>query len=256
MDLSTIFGMVLAITSISVGDILEGGNPLHVIHISSVLIVIPTALFSAVTATNKKYVKAAFKELKVAFKGSGVDMSKRISEMVEYSTLARKNGILSLEQKAAQIDDEFLKTGLSMLVDGQPIDEVKENLDLAIETTEEYYHECGHFWIKTGESCPTFGLVGAVMGLMLALQLLDDPAAMAAGIAGAFTATVTGIMGSYAFFGPWGQKILGNAKDIVKEKTMIIEALVGIAEGANPRSLEAKLFNFLDKNEPRVSQFN
>lgn len=94
------------------------------------------------------------------------------------------------------------------------------------------------------------------MGLMLALQLLDDPAAMAAGIAGAFTATVTGIMGAYAFFEPWGQKILGNAKDIIKEKTMIIEALVGIAEGANPRSLESKLFNFLDKNEPRVSQFN
>ena len=84
----------------------------------------------------------------------------------------------------------------------------------------------------------------------------DNPAAMAAGIAGAFTATVTGIMGAYAFFGPWGMKIIGNAKDIVKEKVMILEALVGIAEGANPRSLEAKLFNFLDKNEPRISQFN
>ena len=238
MDLSTILGMVLAVTSISVGDILEGGNPLHVLHISSVLIVIPTAMFSAMTATNKKYIKAAFKELKIAFKGSGVDMSARINELVEYSTLARKNGILSLEQKAVAID------------------EVKEHLELSIETTEEYYHECGHFWIRTGESCPTFGLVGAVMGLMLALQLLDNPAAMAAGIAGAFTATVTGIMGAYAFFGPWGMKIIGNAKDIVKEKVMILEALVGIAEGANPRSLEAKLFNFLDKNEPRISQFN
>ena len=102
-------------------------------------------------------------------------MSARINELVEYSTLARKNGILSLEQKAVAIEDEFLKTGLSMLVDGQPIDEVKEHLELSIETTEEYYHECGHFWIRTGESCPTFGLVGAVMGLMLALQLLDNP---------------------------------------------------------------------------------
>lgn len=255
MDLSTIFGMLLAVVSISVGDILEGGNPLHVIHISSVLIVIPTAIFSAMTATNKKYIKAAFKELKIVFRGSGINMQKRITELVEYSILARKNGILSLEQKASQIDDEFLKNGLNMLVDGQPIDEVKENLELYVDTTEEYYHECGHFWVKVGESCPTFGLVGAVMGLMLALQLLDDPAAMAAGIAGAFTATVTGIMGSYAFFGPWGQKILGNSKDVIKEKMMIVEALVGIAEGANPRSLEAKLFNFLDKNEPRTSQF-
>lgn len=256
MDLSTILGMVFSITSISVGDILEGGNPLHVLHLSSVLIVVPTAMFSSMTATNKKYIKAAFQELKLVFKGSGVDMGARIAELVEYSTLARKNGILSLEQKAVAIEDEFLKTGLSMLVDGQPIDEVKQHLELSIETTEEYYHECAHYWIRTGESCPTFGLVGAVMGLMLALQLLDNPAAMAAGIASAFTATVTGIMGAYAIFAPWGNKMLGNSKDIIKEKVMILEALVGIAEGANPRSLEAKLFNFLDKNELRNSQFN
>ncbi len=256
MDLSTLLGMLLSIASISVGDILEGGNPLHVIHISSVLIVIPTAVFSSVTATNKKYVKAAFGELGLAFKGAKVDMAARISELVEFSTMARKNGILSLEQKVAAIEDEFLKTGLNMLVDGQPIDEVKGNLELAIEQLEEYYHECGHFWIRAGESAPTFGLVGAVMGLMLALQLLDNPAAMAAGIAGAFTATVTGIMTAYAFCGPWGTKIMANAKDIMKEREMIIEALVGIAEGANPRNLEAKLFNYLPKGAPRVSQFS
>lgn len=256
MDLATILGMVLSITSISVGDILEGGNPIHVLHLSSFLIVVPTAMFASVTATNKRLVKSAFKELGVVFKGANVDFVKRISELVEYSTIARKDGILALEQKAAAIEDEFLRSGLSMLVDGQPIDEVKSNLELAIETMEEYYHENAHFWIRTGESCPTFGLVGAVMGLMLALQLLDDPAAMAMGIAGAFTATVTGIMGAYAFFGPWGNKMLNNAKDIIKEKNLIVVALIGIADGANPRNLEAKLFNFLDKTQPHTSQFS
>lgn len=255
MDISTLLGMLLAITSISTGDILEGGNPLAIIHISSVLIVIPTAMFSAMTATNKRFIKAAFKELKITFKGPGVDFNKRIAELIEYSTIARKDGILALEQKAAAVEDEFLRNGLSMLVDGQPIDEVKDSLELAADTLEEYYKECGKFWEKTGESCPTFGLVGAVMGLMLALQLLDDPAAMAMGIAGAFTATVTGIMGAYAFFGPWGAKLISNASDIIKEKNLMIEALVGIAEGANPRNLESKLFNFLDKSQPHESQF-
>ena len=220
------------------------------------MIVIPTAMFSSMTATNKRYVGPAFKELGLVFKGAGVDLNKRIEELVGYSQVARKDGILALEAKAANIDNEFLKTGLSMLVDGQPIDEVKENLELEMEVTEEYYHECAHFWIRTGESCPTFGLVGAVMGLMLALQLLDNPQAMAAGIAGAFTATVTGIMGAYAFFGPWGNKLINNSKDIIRERALIIEALVGIAEGSNPRNLEAKLFNFLEKSQPRVSQFN
>ena len=119
MDISTILGMVFSITSISVGDILEGGNPLHVLHLSSVLIVVPTAMFSSMTATNKKYIKATFQELKIVFKGSGVDMGARIAQLVEYSTLARKNGILSLEQKAMAVEDEFLQTGLNMLVDGQ-----------------------------------------------------------------------------------------------------------------------------------------
>ena len=190
MDLATILGMVLSITSISVGDILEGGNPIHVIHLSSFLIVIPTAMMASMTATNKRYVGPAFKELGIVFKGAGVDLNKRIEELVSYSTIARKDGILALEQKAQGVENEFLKSGLSMLVDGQPIDEVRENLELELETTENYYHECAHFWLRTGESCPTFGLVGAVMGLMLALQLLDNPQAMAAGIAGAFTATV------------------------------------------------------------------
>ena len=248
MDLATILG-------ISVGDILEGGNPIHVIHLSSFLIVIPTAMMASMTATNKRYVGPAFKELGIVFKGAGVDLNKRIEELVSYSTIARKDGILALEQKAQGVENEFLKSGLSMLVDGQPIDEVRENLELELETTENYYHECAHFWLRTGESCPTFGLVGAVMGLMLALQLLDNPQAMAAGIAGAFTATVTGIMGAYAFFGPWGNKLMNNAKDLIKERELIIEALVGIAEGANPRNLEAKLFNFLEKSQPRTSQF-
>ena len=255
MDLATILGMVLSITSISVGDILEGGNPIHVIHLSSFLIVIPTAMMASMTATNKRYVGPAFKELGIVFKGAGVDLNKRIEELVSYSTIARKDGILALEQKAQGVENEFLKSGLSMLVDGRPIDEVRENLELELETTENYYHECAHFWLRTGESCPTFGLVGAVMGLMLALQLLDNPQAMAAGIAGAFTATVTGIMGAYAFFGPWGNKLMNNAKDLIKERELIIEALVGIAEGANPRNLEAKLFNFLEKSQPRTSQF-
>ena len=255
MDLATILGMVLSITSISVGDILEGGNPIHVIHLSSFLIVIPTAMMASMTATNKRYVGPAFKELGIVFKGAGVDLNKRIEELVSYSTIARKDGILALEQKAQGVENEFLKSGLSMLVDGQPIDEVRENLELELETTENYYHECAHFWLRTGESCPTFGLVGAVMGLMLALQLLDNPQAMAAGIAGAFTATVSGIMGAYAFFGPWGNKLMNNAKDLIKERELIIEALVGIAEGANPRNLEAKLFNFLEKSQPRTSQF-
>ena len=256
MDLSTILGMVLAVTSISIGDILEGGNPIHVIHLSSFLIVMPTAAFCAMTSTHKKIIKAAYKELKIVFKGANVDLPARIAQLVEYSIIARRDGLLALESKTNEIDNEFLKNALMMMVDGKSFDEIHESLEIQTEQLEEHYKECGEYWIRFGETCPTMGLVGAVMGLMLALKLLDDPQAMAAGIAGAFTATVTGIFGAYALFGPWGNKMRANGMDLVKEQVVITEGIKGIAEGANPRDLEAKLFNYLGHDDPHISQFD
>ena len=248
--------MLLSVTSISIGDILEGGNPLAVLHISSILIVIPTAMFSAMTSTNKHFVKGAFKELKLVFKGSGVKLGERITQMTEFSMTARKDGLLALEGKIAEVDNSFLKGAMMMMVDGKGLEEIKESCEIQMDLTEEYYKECSEYFIRVGESCPTFGLVGAVFGLMLALQLLDDPKAMAEGIAGAFTATVTGIFGAYACFGPWGAKIKGNAHDIILEQRMMLEGIAGIAEGANPRDLEAKLMLFLPHGDKFVSQFD
>ncbi|TKX29267.1 flagellar motor protein MotA [Campylobacter sp. MIT 12-5580] len=255
MDLTTILGMILATASISVGDILEGGNPLHVIHISSLLIVIPTAAFCAMTATHKKIVKAAFSELKIVFTGAKVNLGERIAQLIEFSIIARRDGLLALESKTNDIENEFLRNALMMLVDGKSFDEIRETMEIQTEELEEHYKECGEYWLRFGETCPTMGLVGAVMGLMLALQKLDNPQEMALGIAGAFTATVTGIFGCYALFAPWGNKMRANGMDLVKEQRVITEAIKGIAEGANPRDLEAKLFNFLSHGDVRISQF-
>lgn len=256
MDLSTILGMVLAVTSISVGDILEGGNPLHVVHLSSFLIVMPTAAFCAMTSTHKKIVKAAYKELKVVFKGSGVNLPERIAQLIEFAIIARRDGLLALESRTSEIENEFLKNAMMMLVDGKSFEEIHESMEIQTEQLEEHYKECAEYWIVFGETCPTTGLVGAVFGLILALKLLDNPQAMAAGISGAFTATVTGIFGAYALFAPWGKKLKANGMDFVKEQIVITEAIKGIAEGANPRDLEAKLFNFLSHDDPRISQFD
>lgn len=256
MDLTTILGIVMATASISIGDILEGGNPLHVIHISSVLIVIPTAMFSSITGCHKKAVKAAFKDIKIAFTGVKVNLAERIAQIIEFSLIARRDGLLALEGKTAEIENEFLKNAVMMLVDGKNWDEIKDTMEIQTEELEEHYKEAAEYWIITGESCPTFGLVGAVLGLMLALQKLDNPQEMAMGISGAFTATVTGIFASYALFQPLGRKLKANGMELIKEQRVIIEGVKSIAEGMNPRDLEQKLFNFLGENEPRISQFD
>lgn len=255
MDLTSLLGLVLAIGSISLGDILEGGNPLHVIHLSSCIIIIPTTLSAAMVSTHASAVKAAYKEIKLVFLGAKIDLNETIKNVIELSSLSRRDGILSLEGRAAQIEDDFFREGLSMVIDGRDAKSVKEDMEIKIEQLEHYYHTAAHYWITAGESAPTFGLVGAVLGLMLALQKLDNPTEMAMGIAGAFTATVTGIMCAYGIFGPWGNKLKANSHDIIQEKLVIMEGVIGIANGENPRNLEAKLLGFLRPGQPKISQF-
>ncbi len=241
MDLSVLIGMIGGLTSISIGDILEGGNPLHLLHFTSFLIVIPTAMLSVVTATEANTVKAAFRELKIVFKKLPINFEARIDELIEYAIVVKKQGVLALEKDIQNINHDFLKEALSMVVDGSKEEQIEESLEPIIEETEHYYHGAAHYWMLAGETAPTMGLVGAVLGLILALQKLDNPAAMAAGIAGAFTATVTGIAGSYMFLGPWGHKMKAKGHLVVKEQQLILAAVKGMARGDAPGELKLKL---------------
>ena len=241
MDLSVILGMLGALASIATGDIMEGGNPAHVIHITSLIIVIPTAMFAAATSTESHAISAAFKELKMVFKKSPINYEARIDELVEYAIIVKKNGVLALEKDVQLIEDEFLKEALSMIVDGSKEEQIEESLEAIIEETEHYYHGAAHYWLLAGETCPVMGLIGAVLGLILALQKLDNPKEMAEGIAGAFTATVTGIAGAYMFLGPWGNKLKNKAHVVIKDKKLILAAMKGIAKGDAPGELKLKL---------------
>lgn len=255
MDLTVILGLVIAVASISIGDIIDGGNPLHIIHIASLIVIFPTTMAAAAVATDGEFVKGAFKNLGMVFKKSPVNLEERIKEIVDLALMARRDGLLSLEKRVAELDNEFLKQGLSMAVDGNEIDTIEATLEAVIEETEHYYHGCGHYWILAGETSPVMGLIGAVLGLILALQKLDNPAEMAQGIAGAFTATVTGIFSSYVLLGPWGRKMIAKSHHIVKEQKVMLEGIIGIVHGDNPRTLEAKLLNYLSPAEEKHSQF-
>ena len=255
MDLTTILGILGAMASISIGDLMEGGNPAHVVHITSLIIIIPTTLLAAMVSTDGEHIKGAWKNVGMNFKKSSVNLEERIKELVELALMARRDGLLSLEKRVSELDNEFLKQGLSMAVDGNEIDTIAETLEAVIEETEHYWHGCAHYWILAGETSPVMGLVGAVLGLILALQKLDNPAEMAQGIAGAFTATVTGIFGAYVLIGPMGAKMKAKSHHIVKEQKVMLEGIIGIVHGDNPRTLEAKLLNFLSPAEEKHSQF-
>lgn len=255
MDFSSILGILIAIASIAVGDMLEGGNPLNLVHFSSVVIIVPTTLAASMSAVHFAHVKAAYKELRVVFFGAKTNLNDTIRILVEFSTIARRDGFLALENRVSQLDNDFMREGLSMVVDGKDLKTIQQEMEIQIDRLEEYYQSASHYWTLSAESSPTFGLVGAVMGLTLALQKLDNPSEMAAGIAGAFTATVTGIMCAYAIFGPIGNKMKANSKDIIMEKIVIAEGVAGIANGDNPRNLESRLLSYISPGSPKISQF-
>lgn len=245
MDLSVILGMVIAVASIATGDLMEGGNPVHVLHITSFIIVIPTAMAAAAVGTDSHMISAAFKELKIVFKKSPIDLQERINQIVKFAVIVKKDGVLALEKEVQLLDDDFFKEAMSMVVDGSKEEHIEEFLDPIIEETEHYYHGASHYWLLAGETCPVMGLIGAVLGLILALQKLDNPAEMAAGIAGAFTATVTGIAGAYLFLGPWGNKLKNKSHDFIKDKRVILAGAMGIARGDSPGVLESRLVNLI-----------
>ena len=151
MDLTVIIGMLGALASISIGDLMEGGNPAHVIHITSLIIVIPTAMFAAATGTESHAISAAFKELKMVFKKTPVNFEERIDELYEYSVLIKKNGVLAIEKHVQSTEDEFLKEALSMVIDGAKDEQIEEQLESIIEETEHYYHGASHYWLLAGE---------------------------------------------------------------------------------------------------------
>lgn len=245
MDLTVIGGMVLAISMIAIGDTLEGGNPIHLLHYTSVMIVVPSALFATMAATHGHFVKGAYKNLGFVFKKSNINYEKTIEQLYDFAIIARRDGLLKLEAEINNVDNEFLKKGLDLVVSGVSIDVIRQTLEIEMEETEHYYHGCGHYWVLAGETCPVMGLIGAVLGLILALAKLDNPQEMASGIAGAFTATVTGIVSSYIIFGPIGRKMIAKSHDIIKQQTIILEGLVSLVSGDNPKMMRAKLYNYI-----------
>ena len=245
MDLTVIGGIILALACIAIGDTLEGGNPAHLIHFTSILIVVPPALLSAMVGTHAHFIKGAYSNLGTVFKKTSTDYEKTIEQLYDFAIIARRDGLLKLEAEIVNVDNEFMRKGLDLVVSGVNVDVIRQTLEVEIEETEHYYHGCGHYWILAGETFPVMGLIGAVLGLVLALQKLENPAEMAAGIAGAFTATVTGIASSYIISTPIGKKMIAKSHDLVKEQTIILEGLVSLVSGDNPKMMRSRLYNYI-----------
>jgi len=254
MDLGSVIGMVMILVLL-LGAMSMGVGVAAYLDIPSVLIVFGGSIGALMIAFKMEQIKSMVKIFLIAVKPPAVeDLQSLIQKLVNYSMKARRDGILSLETDANAEENDFLKKGLLMAVDGNEPDTIRELLEIDMEQTTERHRINASIFGKWGEIAGAFGMLGTLIGLVAMLVNMSDPSAIGPAMAVALLTTFYGaFIGN--FFGAPVENILGlRSSDEMTTKTVVIEGIMSIQAGDNPRMLEAKLLSFIAPND-RVSQF-
>lgn len=245
MDKLSVTGFVLALVALVGGSILKGSGVGALWGPAAFVIVIVGTLGSITVQTPMPTFKHGMKMSKWIFKPPTLDGHGLIGKIVEWSNAARKQGLLALEGSIATETDSFIKKGLQMLVDGAEPETIRNTLETEMQAKEHFDLMGAKVWEGMGIYAPTLGIIGAVMGLMAVMKNLADPSALGAGISAAFIATIYGIASANLFFLPMASKLKAVIGDQTRVREMIIEGLIAISQGENPRVIETKLGGFL-----------
>jgi chemotaxis protein MotA len=231
----------MALGGIVGGLLVEKGSLQDILQGTAAMIVLG-GTFGAVLVTNSMpVVRRAIRGLAQVFFERVAPASATIEALIQYSTKARKNGIVSLEKEAAMIADPFLRKALSLAVDGTDLQEITKMMEVDIALGEQSAEAEARVWESAGGYAPTIGIIGAVMGLIQVMKHLEDIKAVGHGIAVAFVATVYGVGSANIFFLPAANKLRVRARQVSLLKEMTLEGVAGIVEGLNPTLIRLKL---------------
>jgi chemotaxis protein MotA len=245
MDILSLTGFVLAAVAILVGAILKGAGIKALGSSAAFMIVVVGTIASIFVQTSLPVFKHAMHIAGWVFNPPKLDPKAIIAKIVEWSNIARKQGLLGLEPVIAKETDPFLKKGLQLVVDGSEPDALRGTLEVELASREHADTAGAKVFEGMGIYAPTLGIIGAVLGLMAVMQNLADPSKLGKGIAAAFTATIYGIGLANLFFLPMASKLKSTIAAQTQVREMIIEGMLGIAQGENPRAIEARLQSFM-----------
>lgn len=245
VEVLTLVGLGLAAFTLIAGSILKGSGIAALWSPAAFVIVIVGTIAAICVHAPLHDVQRAMRIARWAIKPPREDISLLISRIVEWSQGARRLGLLSLEAAVEQQSDPFLRKGLQMLVDGAEPEAIRGTLELELNNREARDLAAARVFESMGIYAPTLGIIGAVMGLMSVLKNLADPSKLGQGIAAAFVATIYGIGAANLFLLPLAAKLKATIAEQSRVRELVIEGLVGICNGENPRNLEARLQGFL-----------
>ncbi len=248
MDLSTIIGVLIGLLSV-LFPIISGGDPIAFVSISAIFVVLGGGIASAMISYRLQEITNIVKIVSKAFfnkKSSSIDT---IVMLVNFSQKARREGLLALESEQEEIEDDFIRQSLQLIVDGVEPEMIRECMDLEIETLESR-HDKGHGLFRTLAALfPAWGMIGTLMGLIRLLKNIENAAALGPAMALALVTTFYGAVLAYFVCSPIANKLKIKSKEEVQQKQMIIEGILSIQAGENPRLMEHKLKTFLSPGE-------
>jgi chemotaxis protein MotA len=245
MDKISVLGLLLGIVAIVGGQILEGGHVGSLSQPTALLIVLGGTVGAVMLQSPYATFIRGVKMVRWIWVPPEVNYQQVIRQVSGWSQVSRREGLLALEGVMIQSKDDFAKKGLQLLVDGAEPERLREVLEVQIGTFEQEMKLSARIWEAAGGYSPTIGILGAVMGLIQVMENLSDPSKLGAGIAVAFVATIYGVGLANLVFLPMSNKLKAHINRMVIQREMIVDGLVGIANGDNPRIIESRLQGYL-----------
>jgi chemotaxis protein MotA len=246
MDKASIGGVSLAVAGIVAGLLMEGGNLGQILQPTAALIVFGGTLGAVLLQFPLTTVVAAFRSLAHVFAAPRKQNDQLIRLLVSFANKARRNGVVSLDADLKTIQDPFLRQSLMLAVDGTEPSDLRKIMRVSLDSTMEREERLPMVFESAGGFSPTIGILGAVLGLIQVMQHLDNMQEVGRGIAVAFVATIYGVGIANLFFLPFAGKMRIRIHDGQQRREMMLEGVISILEGMNPRMLEVKLAGFLD----------
>jgi chemotaxis protein MotA len=245
LDFISVVGILVSFAAILGGQYLEGGHVGSLVQVTAFLIVIGGTFGACMLQFTLPVFLQGMKMLRWVVLPPVISLEDVIDQVISWGQSARRGGLLSLEPIMTEMEDPFTRKGLQLLVDGAEPEMLRAALEVDMDAYDEHYRLAAKVWESAGGYAPTVGILGAVMGLIHVMENLSDPSKLGGGIAVAFVATIYGVGSANLFFLPIANKlkfIIG--RELVKRE-MVMEGLVAIANGENPRIIETKLRGYI-----------
>ena len=245
MDKISLAGLAIGLGAIVGGQIPEGGHVGSLAQPTALLIVLGGTLGAVLLQSPFHIFRRGMAMAKWVWVPPVIEQKRLMEQILTWSQLSRREGLLALENQIPRVKDEFTKRGLQLLVDGADPERIRELLEVEIDTCEDEWRQSAKIWESAGGYSPTIGILGAVMGLIHVMENLSDPTKLGAGIAVAFVATIYGVGLANLVYLPIAGKLKYYIGRMVATREMLIDGLVGIAVGDNPRIIEGRLRGYL-----------